>query len=352
MFTASAVPRLLVCPGSHSLPHADYRTVHAVAGTARHEDMEAAIAVGDTSMLPPELLPAGAQLTTEAAFALDLSTGEARALGHINRKYEGLAPFEIVGTADLVIHAPGFLAVVDYKRYEEVDPADRNAQLATYGLMAARAAGVDEVVVAIVYTDAPRRPSIAMLDAFDLSIHFSRLRELHGRVHKERSFARSKHCKYCPGFLACPEQKALMIDADRSIPLRIETAIPFNDDADAADAFDLLERIKTLAKRIEAALYARAAERPFQLSDGREFGTRTVKGRESVDADVAYRAIREVHGQEIADKAVERKTSKAAIERAVGKQGVTLVRAAGGIVTGEPRTVVDVHEPLALAAAD
>ena len=359
MISASAIPRLLACPASHRLPHHDYQTTHATAGQDRHAEAEAAADTGgELHPTVVALMVEGDHLATECAFAYDAATDTARELGHVDRRYGTLAPYELPGTMDLLIRGEGRAVVVDYKSYAEVDPAERNTQLATYALMVARCYGLDEVTVAIIYLVGGRRPSIATLTALDLDAHAARLKRLHVDVARPSAPVSGPHCKYCPAFLACPVQHALTIDVGETLPLRIEAQMPFGDDQSAAEAFDLLQRIKTLSTRIQAALYARAAERPIPLGNGMVLGQRTVEGNDRIDGNVAYEVVRERHGQAVADQAVERHATKtrlsAALKPLVGKLAPELravlaeVEARGGI-SSKPSTRVEVYA-LALEA--
>lgn len=356
MITASAIPRLLACPASHGLPHHAYNSVHATAGQDRHAEAEAAADTGgELHPAVVALMVEGDQLATECAFAYDAATDTARELGHVDRRYGDLAPYELPGTMDLLIRQEGRAVVVDYKSFAEVDPAERNTQLATYALMVARCYGLDEVTVAIIYLVGGRRPSIATLGPLDLDAHAARLKRLHVDVARPSAPVSGPHCKYCPAFLACPVQHALTIDVGETLPLRIEATIPFHDDASAAEAFDLLQRIKTLSTRIQAALYARAAERPIPLGNGMVLGSREKQGSTVIDADIAYAVVRELHGQEAADKSVTRKASQVGIERAVGKPAKKAVMAeieARGGTSRDVKTVTEVYAPaLAMEAA-
>lgn len=359
MISASAIPRLLACPASHRLPHHDYQSTHATAGSDRHAEAEAAADTGgELHPAVVALMIEGDQLATECAFAYDCATDSARELGHVDRRYADLAPYELPGTMDLLIRGEGRAVVVDYKSFAEVDPAERNTQLATYALMVARCYGLDEVTVAIIYLVGGRRPSIATLGPLDLDAHAARLRRLHVEVARPSVPVSGPHCKYCPAFLSCPVQHALVIDVGDALPLEIERRIPFDDDQAAAEAFDLLARIKTLQTRIQAALYARAAERPVPLANGMILGARTVEGNDRIDGNVAYEVVRERHGQAVADQAVERHATKKrlsdALKPLVGKLAPELravlaeVEARGGIERRESTRV----EVYALEAGD
>jgi CRISPR/Cas system-associated exonuclease Cas4 (RecB family) len=359
VISASAIPRLLACPASHRLPHHAYQTAHATAGSDRHAEAEAAADTGgELHPAVVALMIEGDRLATECAFAYDCATDTARELGHVDRRYGTLAPYELPGTMDLLIRQEGRAVVVDYKSFAEVDPADRNTQIATYALMVARTYGLDEVTVAIIYLVGGRRPSIATLGPLDLDAHAARLRRLHVEVTRPSAPVSGPHCKYCPAFLSCPVQHALVIDVGDALPLEIERRIPFDDDQAAAEAFDLLARIKTLSTRIQAALYARAAERPVPLANGMVLGARTVAGNDRLDGDVVYQVVKEQLGPEVADAAVERHATKSKLEQAIKSAGLKVaptkravlaeVEARGGIERRESTRV----EVYALEAGD
>ncbi len=336
--SASAVPRLLTCPGSAYLRQADYHTTHADDGNDRHADAETAADLGgDLDPRVRALIQPGNQLAAECSFAYDVADDTARALGHLARRdYQELRPFEIPGTVDLLIRGTGRICVVDYKSFEDVEPAASNAQLATYALMVARAAGLDEVTVAIVYLGTPWRPAdVATLYAFDLDAHADRLRTL--MTGASRTLRISRHCKYCPAFHDCPEQLALSEQAaGGALALRVETMIPFENDDDATRAMELLGQISMLHTRLKAALYARAAERPIPLRNGKLFGKQPTTGNEKLNGDVVWQAVKELHGADVADRVVVRTATKKQLEATLkGKRGAVpavlkLVRERGG----------------------
>ena len=319
--SASAIPRLLACPGSGYLPHADYRTEYADAGHERHADQETAADLGDHDELDPRvraLLEPGDKLATECSFAYDASDDTARALGHLARRdYQELRPFEIPGTIDLLVVGERRILVVDYKGIEDVDPAAENKQTLTYALMVARVTGRDEIVVAIIYLAAPWRPAdVATLSAFDIDAHAARLQALVTSV--DRSLATGKHCKYCPAFLACPEQQRLGEEASGgALAVRVETMIPFENDDDARSAYDLRGQVRMFLQRLEAALFARAADRPIPLGGGRMFGRHEVLGDREYDGPTVHAVAAEVLGRDVADQVVEMVASQAQFERVV-----------------------------------
>jgi hypothetical protein len=333
-WSASSIPRLLECPTSALLPQHDYKTEYAEQGTDYHADQEAAIDVGDEDAIHPDVLALireGDETITEMAFAYDPIADTARELGRITREqYAALVkPGELPGKPDLVIRGNGRLLVVDHKGHEEVEDAERNAQVATYALMVARAYGYDECEVAIVYRATYRRPTHATLNALDLAAHGDRLNALRADIEKAREtpqlfLSDGAHCKYCPAFLGgCPRMESLQRRvAGGDLVRRAEQLIPFNDDESASRGLDLLERLKMLTARLSAALYARAAERPIPRGDGKVFAQVIKEGNRKLDGDAAYALLREKYGQEVADKAVTRSATQKGIETALKAAGV------------------------------
>ncbi len=319
--SASSVERVLACPGSVHLPQHDYRTEYAEQGDERHGDAEAAAVLGAHEDLPwqvRKLLEPGDELSAECAMAYDVSDDTGRALGHIAwRDYSGLRPFEVPTTIDLIVYGERRILVVDYKGFEEVTPAATNPQLATGALAVARAAGRDEIDVAIVYLGASWKPAdIATLCVFDLDMHAARLRAM--MTSTDRSLHAGPWCKYCHAFLSCDEQKRLAAEAGGgALAVRVEAMIPFQDDEDAAEGYELYERVKLVAQRMRAALYARAAERPIPLRNGKMFGKHTKLGDREYDGPTVHAVAAEMLGRDIADKVVEMVASQAQFERVV-----------------------------------
>lgn len=349
--SASSVPRALACPGHMRLPHHDYRTKYAEAGEAHHAEAEAAADLGDHDGLPEKvavLIREGDELIAECGFAYDVATDTARQLGHVRRRYADLAPYEIPGTPDLIIKGNGRIVVVDYKEHERVAPAATNAQTATYALMVARAFGVNEVTVVICYrTDG--WCDFATLGPIDLQAHADQLHRLAIDVARaDAPLAIGPHCKYCPAFMSCPKQHALMGEVKTDLPVRIEAAMPFTDDDEASDALDLFERLRMLTARLQAALIARAHERPIPRPDGRMFGPVEKQGNEKLDGDVVWRVVTEKFGRDKADEVVTRTATKKKLKDVLGAKGekeiVEAVRARGGSKR-ETKTVIEVYEP-------
>lgn len=360
MLSASATARVIACPASAVLPQLPYDTKHAAAGTERHAAREDAANKRDLSRLPPavaSMLRPSDTLLAEHVFAYDAATGLGRHIGPVAREEYpriGLGPFEIPGKPDLVIVGHRQAIVVDYKGFEEVEPAERNRQLATYALMVARAFDLDEVTVVIVYE--LRRPSIATLEALDLDAHAAALRQMFvdvaaARMNPGRYLATGKHCRYCEAFHACPRQKALEVDVETGlVRVRVEDVIPFADDEEAQWALDLLGELKLLETRIRAALEARAKARPIPLPSGKVWGPIPKLGKRKLDAAIVYEVVAARHGAKIAEVAAPRVATQKAIKEALefvdgdARELLEEVEARGGLKRDE-RIEIGEHDP-------
>lgn len=334
MLTASAVPRALRCVASLVLPRHRFESQYADAGSSNHEDIEAAIDVGDESAIPDAVLAViqdGDETITEKAFAYDVAADTARELppGKHRRDYSGLGTFEVPGTPDLIVRGAR-VTVVDHKKFEEVDAADRNAQAATYALMVARAWGLDEIDIVIHYVEAEwRKPSTATLGPLDLDAHAARLKQLQldAAAAKQNPLAwvnSGPQCKYCDCQLGCPAWTSLQKQVrSGELALMTEARIPFDDDNEAADAFEILQRLKTMTARLTAALYARAKERPIPLPDGNVLAFVQKEGKRKIDGEKAYVLIKERFGTEVAESAVRKTVAQKWIEDALKQHGVS-----------------------------
>lgn len=327
--TASGTPRAFRCVASLVLPRKRFESAYADAGIEHHEDVEAAIDVGDESAIPEavlDLLQPGDETITERAFAYDVATDTARELppGKHRRDYSGLGPFEIPGTPDLVIRGAR-VTVVDHKSFLEVEPADRNTQAATYALALARAWNLDEVDVLIHYKAEWRRPSFTTLGALDLDAHAARLKQLQldavkAQVNPLAWVKKGDHCSYCDCWADCPAWDGLRGKVKSGeLALAIESAVS---DEEGAALWDLREQLKLMLNRATGICYARAKERPIPLPDGNVLAYVTKEGKRKIDGDKAYTLLREKYGTQVADAAVRKTVAQKWIEDAFKAHGV------------------------------
>jgi len=358
--TASALPRAFACTGSLVLPQARTASVWADAGTERHDEQEDAIDAGDLSAMPDKvraLIPDGAELRAEVAVAYDVATGYGRELGvGLGRAYSGLGPFEIAGTIDaiaIVRDASGRavrVLIIDWKGYEDVGDPARNEQVALYALASARAHGVDEVDVVIAYLGTGRVENVT-LDVFEIDSFGERLRGLHLAVASQQSVvasgrlpdvSESRHCKHCPAIHSCPAKIALLrrlVSGQESDEM--EMLIPLDEDS-ARMALERLAAAKSLLRRIDAAVYAYAAnaERPIPLGEGRYFGRHSKMGNERLDGDKVWQVVTEMHGRDVADQVVERHATKAKIKETLKGLAKAGLLPAGATQASEERRIL------------
>lgn len=339
MISSSRLDLAERCPGAFTLPWRDSPNDHSDAGNDRHAADEDAINSGEGIEEYTERWP-GLEWRAEVAYAYDISSDTARFLGvGVNRNYGALSPFEVPGTIDAEGRGSGRLVVVDRKGFERQEPASRHRQVRFLALAAARAQEAGSITVAI-------RPEIGPMDIdeidpmFDLDVIAHEVKQLVLSTAKLRSDAREgaaapfsvgRHCRWCPAFDECPEQKelrALVVREDK--PTEI-----FVDDETAADAFDLWKRLGIMHKRLGEQLHRFAATRPIRLSNGNLWGQQPKLGNERLDGDAVWQAVKELHPG-LEDQAVERKATKKRLEetlkgrRGAAKQVLELVRKRGG----------------------
>jgi hypothetical protein len=346
VISASQLLRVINCPGSESLSHASLRSEWADSGTKKHAELEEAINAGEVPEELAEFIPDGAK--AEVKLAYDVASGEGRVIGYgSDRDYGELGPFEIPGGADSLLDDGERVHVIDAKSgWMDVPRPRDNPQLMFLGLAAARAFGRDEAKLTVLYVREGQKPFrvVDTVDVLDLDAFASKLRGIHRRVAEQVARIRDgrmpdvtegQWCRYCPAAHACPAKTALvrrMVSGDEASEL--EMMIPL-DDATARLAYERLGHAKNLLKRIERVLYARAAEQPIPLGEGRYFGKRRKMGNESLVGDVVYRVMRERYGQAVADQAVTREATKKALKEALGKV------VGKGQVANEERAVLD-----------
>lgn len=321
--TASGLSRVLNCAGSVRLPRAENVSQWADAGHDEHAEIADQHAAGTLPAWIAKLVPAGAR--SEVALAFDVATRQGRVIGeNIGRAYGDVAPFEVVGSADMVGIEDDAVVVLDWKTgYLDVEPAATNPQMAFYALAACRAFGKDRAIVRIVYTKS-NRVDAAELDALDLAAFADRLESLFRSVAADRQTGpintrEGSWCRYCPSKSVCPSKVGLLAQvASGGLAVTGGELTP----ALAASAYEQLVRIEQIVKEARARLLTFVEEQgPIDLGNGRAFGRYRKLGNRKIDARGAEPVIRAVLGPEAVDVAIERSTSQAAIERACKQFG-------------------------------
>ena len=343
--TASALERNAKCLLSALLPKVLRESADATAGTAKHAYLADALDSGapeqalervpaeyrdECASLDLSQLPAGYPGTcaAEVAFAFDVETGAGRELGRgLGRDYQGLADTEIPSTADVVaLEGSDAVAIYDYKTGWGRQPrAAESWQLRFLALAACRAYGRSRASVAIIrvgedgaYYDR------AEFDECDLLVTEGDVSELFVDIEialkNPASIASvpavpGDHCKYCPGFEHCPAQAAL-IRAASGAPAELGVEGIVLTPETAAAAWRRIKDVERVLDATKTAIQAYAQLAPIPLGDGYELGA-VQQSRERVDGVRAHRVLVERYGEDIAGSAVEWKSSKAAIERAL-----------------------------------
>jgi hypothetical protein len=321
--TASALPRLFKCIASGVLPKLDVASKDADAGNQRHREMADAIIGKEFHKLPDEVreLVAGLDVDAEVAMGYDVASGRARVIGYnIGRAYGEPGPFEVVGSTDLIAVGNGRLVVLDWKGHMSVGAPADNEQLMFYALAASRIYNIETVELVVAHiADSNSNIYKATVDAFDLDAFAASLRELFARAAsaKPEDAIEGPHCHNCNSAEHCPRRQALALDlAAPTTETRI-AYLDLNDDEVAADAYEFAGRVRMLLRRLDTRLYARAGERPFAIADGKMFGKVVKAGNRELDGRKVFDIIKELHGIEVANKAVTMEATQKSIEEAL-----------------------------------
>ena len=369
MISASKVELAATCAASMVLPQTQEKHVGQDEGNARHDVLDISIKAGEVPDVLEQRWP-GYTWRSEVAFAIDLATGIGRELGvRMHRDYGSLTSWEIPGTADLIGRGPdGELAVVDRKSFDpNVSRAAVNGQLHTLALMACRTYDVSFCDVAIWHEVRPL--DVSIVEPWDLQTYNDELLQLLKDTARARAEFRKtgmvaatpgQHCRWCAAFQNCVAQNALVTKVRTGvIGTRVEAMLPLASNDEAVKAYDLLEGIKMISKRLSGVLAAYATEHPIELPDGRVYGPRPVSGPRQINGDRAYELIREQYGQAVADAAVTRDATQVSIKAAFKAAGLKpepetkkLMTALDevGAVTQKDSVKIEAHLPRVLKA--
>jgi hypothetical protein len=371
--TASKIDLARRCEGAFAVPQLDERNEYQDSGNERHSEWEDDINAGNPPPVLVERWP-GYTWRAEVKFAVNIATGVGRELMAPGRRdYSEADALEVCGTADVVGTKEGApLVIGDRKSFDPNIPrASVNAQLHIAALALGRAYGNDSAEVFIHHEVRPL--DVAAIDDMDLDAFFVELRELvtksagaRQRFQEEQpvQFTTGSHCRWCAGFNACPKQKELVaLVKSGASDNRVEMLLPLHDDAAAADAYEFSKQLGMLKKRIDQAIYARAAERPIPLPNGMMLGKVQTLGNEKLDGEIVWTVLRERYGQAIADAAVQRTVTKKRLKEALTLKGakgqvadmerqvLAEVKNKGGI-RQEPKTEIDVYPAKQLKAGN
>lgn len=342
MPSASSLGRAMKCPASMAL-HQDREISDAgEEGTWKHEFLRLFRVSGkDAAMnaVPVEYRPqmksvdwaklAGMVdgMVAELALAYNVQTRSARIVGvNVGREYGKLEHAEIAMSLDYACGPgdAGQVRVVDLKTgaRQNVTPAAYNWQLKANAVALAALHSAQAASIHILGPDDVNGHYIEnhSMDAFALDEAANELEALYVKVAaafnaKARgslpSVTVGAHCKWCPCRFTCHGTTglALALGGDQ---LRIGVL----DDATAAAAYDRLQAAKMVIREVEKQLTAYASDRTLSIGDGKFFGRRTVR-RTTLDGPTVAGVLTTSLGSVFAKQALELKTSKAAIKRAV-----------------------------------
>lgn len=386
--SGSGFERLALCPTSAALPHAHHESEWTQRGTAIHEFLENVSKVGRDAALElvdeefretcEQLNLDGLQdlfgLAAEVAFAYDVTTDTARELGRgEGRKYDDVKENELPATLDVVgmrkVSAGIRGLVVDWKsgfttkrRIADV------AQLDVGALCVSRAYGADIVEVQLVHVAEDLEPYVQRrvlegweIDAFAFTVSqvFDEALRLRAQVKagiQLRDFNTGPWCVQCPAREFCPAQTTMlrsvlnrdMFDGE----MRMQ---PIPDDV-LVDIWDRIKEAQSVLSLLKSRVLGVASQRTLYLgrtADGtgdRWLGSRTYKGKETLDGEAAFDVVAELYGDDVATAATKvvatKKDLDAAVKKAAGrgkgaKALVTvydLLRKRGGVKGGAWKT--------------
>ena len=340
MITGSALPRLLNCPASEVLPKAQNTSEFAAAGQDEHEDLARQTIAGDLPGHLARWVPAAPRV--EVKLRYNAATREATILGDgADRNYGAPSPFDVFMSLDVIGVEGDAVIVLDWKTgAQAVESAKTNGQLWGGALAVSRALGKSRAIVRIVYTNQGGRCDEHELDALDLADFAGRLERLHVTVTRLQERYRNGEvldthegswCRYCPAIVSCPAKRALIVQmAEKGLAVVGDSALT---PERARRGYDEIVRVEQLVRDARKRLEMYVEENgPIDLGGGKMYGRYVRNGNERLSGDVAVKAIAQVVGEsadEFAAVAIERRTTKAAIERAAkqvtaGRRGVAV----------------------------
>lgn len=275
----------------------------------------------------------------EVAIAWDYTTGAARRLASTGRDYADARPTEITMTLDVVARAAdGTLVVRDWKtgRGAREKSAATAMQLAGYAVGAAALYGASEVRVEFAHIGevAPVELDSALLGPLDLAQIAGEISRLVRRT-RDAKPSPGAHCdgEYCPLRGVCSARRAQALQ----IAPTFDVTAPIETEEQARTAYWALKAVDAVAKDVKRRLDMYASRTSVDLGDGTVYGLVHVPGREKV-------LVTPESAELIPPEAIERTTSKAAIERAGAKHIFPKLREIGAIVVGAPHDEMKVRK--------
>jgi hypothetical protein len=384
--SASSLGLAMDCPSSAVYPRVQEKIEVADKGTSVHRFLERVLGEGATkeavlASIDPEhhqdcldvdldAIPTmGIHVKTEVTLAFNYVTGEARILGqNLGRNYgaAGLNPKEFCGTADrvgILQSGPhtGKFCVDDYKTGNAFTTPRpyRNWQLRLLAVCAWEIYPDAEelgLVVGIIKTKGEVRTDYLEVTPEMIAEWKAELMALGEEIHSgmQRTVL-GEHCKYCPAFLNCPAQMAMIARLVKNPFAAANRITEELNDGDRTKAYKSYKMVKDAMKRLDGIFRMQAENTPIQLGDGRVYGP-VQKTKTSIDGFVAYQKVKEKFGQAAAEASVTMDVSKASIQRAVkdllprgekasGLEALMGVIAQDGGITATQRSEIREHRP-------
>ncbi len=381
------------CAGSVVLPKFENDFSAGRAGTKKHEWLEALVS-GETGLteevlewterFEPKHLEPLYGLQGEVTWEWHPDTGNARHLGdHLHRSYENVTPGALHGTADYCGPRDDVMHVYDLKTGQSETPHPReNAQLRFLALAACRATGMAQARIGILHAADGRETywQFADIDALELEVIEMEMRKMIERITwmrgdlasgKQPRLVVGEHCKWCKARYQCPARITTAVNlVAPAEDFRAVLSKSLEDDEMATKVYSRWRAaMKTLAE-VSEILHARAKENPIKLENGNLWGP-VESTRETLDADKVWQVLVELHGNDVAMKALKSETSKAGIARALdlvyeerklagqkvtkkalNEEVLAVIRETPGAVTVEQKKSYDEYAPALPAGED
>lgn len=201
----------------------------------------------------------------EPAFAIDVTTGEARLIGsRLARNYGELGPDEIALTADWLTVTDDAVEVGDLKTgyAGHVAHPRENLQLQAACYAAAK---VNKKTIAVSRVLIAREdetiPLFARFDGDWMATVLAELREIHFRTQLPSPAVAGEHCQFCPALGACPQTTQLTALA--AGPRWTTECISQENDA------QMVMHLPMLKKAVDAIEDALKARGPIALPNGK-----------------------------------------------------------------------------------
>lgn len=326
--SGSKLETMLACPPSAVLPWVESQSEAAADGTAKHEyaqnpTPEKLASIREEIRAECVALSEGIASTvvgmkSEAAYVVDVETGEVRFIGYdVKRAYGQLKSSEIGVTCDWV-HSRG--SVVELKTgHSDVSGPEDNPQLWLQAYALAKSGHFSSVDVVLWHKKPDSKPFIrgATWSFFDLAEKLESIRA--GRrlalaanndylAGKPLSYSPGQHCNNCSAYLNCTAQVALVKDA------LAQTGEYELNAENAWRAADQVALVEDWVRRAKGQMVKFALKSPIVWPDGTTYGPHETS-QKVVDANKLW-SVLEPYGLDVAKVGVEFDASQASLKRA------------------------------------